>query len=175
MSLQLLYTQQCQCEDGRLVRFSLFSDKLTCSSVSAEGRLRVLLMRDIFTKLWKPADLQTEEDKDTCISSEEDTDQITGAYAHLPLGFILKFWRLEAALGHQHQRSEKQCERRHWTGKCPSSNHPESAKSVCLQLFVQSPLFVLTHLIGCRSNMGGCSSASSMAVMPTAQISHRWL
>lgn len=95
--------------------------------------------------------------------------------AHLPLGFVLKFWRLEAALGHQHQRSEKQCERRHWTGKCPSSNHPESAKSVCLQLFVQSPLFMLTHLIGCRSNMGGCSSASSMAVMPTAQISHRWL
>lgn len=79
MRLQLLYTQQC--EDGRLVRFSLFSDKLTCSSVSAEGRLRVLLMRAIFTKLWKPADLQTEEDKDTCISSEEDTDQITGAYA----------------------------------------------------------------------------------------------
>lgn len=32
-----------------------------------------------------------------------------------------------------------------------------------------------THLIGWRSNMGGCSSASSMAVMPTAQMSHSWL
>lgn len=29
--------------------------------------------------------------------------------------------------------------------------------------------------MGWRSNIGGCSSASSMAVMPTAQISHRWL
>lgn len=36
-------------------------------------------------------------------------------------------------------------------------------------------LSVLTHLIGWRSYMGGWSSASSMAVMPTAQISHRWL
>ena len=32
-----------------------------------------------------------------------------------------------------------------------------------------------TYLIGCRSNIGGCSSASSMDVMPTAQISHSWL
>ena len=29
--------------------------------------------------------------------------------------------------------------------------------------------------IGWRSNIGGCSSASSMPVMPTAQMSHRWL
>lgn len=36
-------------------------------------------------------------------------------------------------------------------------------------------VFALTHLIGWRSNMGGCSSASSMAVMPRAQMSHRWL
>lgn len=34
---------------------------------------------------------------------------------------------------------------------------------------------VLMHLIGWRSNMGGWSSASSMAVMPRAQMSHRWL
>jgi len=26
--------------------------------------------------------------------------------------------------------------------------------------------------MGCKSNMGGCSSAISIAVMPTAQISH---
>ncbi len=32
-----------------------------------------------------------------------------------------------------------------------------------------------THLIGCRSNMGGCFSANSMAVIPTAQMSHCWL
>lgn len=32
-----------------------------------------------------------------------------------------------------------------------------------------------SHLMGCRSNMGGCSSANSIAVMPTAQISHSWL
>ena len=32
-----------------------------------------------------------------------------------------------------------------------------------------------TDLIGCKSNMGGCSSASSMAVIPTAQRSHSWL
>ena len=31
------------------------------------------------------------------------------------------------------------------------------------------------YLIGCRSNIGGCSSASSMEVMPTAQMSHSWL
>lgn len=31
------------------------------------------------------------------------------------------------------------------------------------------------HLIGCRSNIGGWSSASSIAVMPTAQMSHSWL
>ena len=31
------------------------------------------------------------------------------------------------------------------------------------------------YLMGWRSNMGGCVSASSMAVMPTAQISHCWL
>ena len=31
------------------------------------------------------------------------------------------------------------------------------------------------HLIGWRSNIGGCSSANSMAVIPTAQISHCWL
>ena len=30
-------------------------------------------------------------------------------------------------------------------------------------------------LIGCKSNIGGCSSANSMAVIPTAQISQRWL
>jgi len=30
-------------------------------------------------------------------------------------------------------------------------------------------------LIGCRSNMGGCSSANSIAVIPTAQMSHCWL
>ena len=30
-------------------------------------------------------------------------------------------------------------------------------------------------LMGCRSNMGGWSSAISMAVIPTAQMSHRWL
>lgn len=27
-------------------------------------------------------------------------------------------------------------------------------------------------LIGCKSNMGGCNSANSMAVTPKAQISH---
>lgn len=33
----------------------------------------------------------------------------------------------------------------------------------------------ILYLMGCRSNMGGCNSASSIAVMPTAQISHSWL
>jgi len=37
----------------------------------------------------------------------------------------------------------------------------------------QAPL--PADLIGWRSNMGGCSSASSIAVMPTAQISQSWL
>lgn len=37
----------------------------------------------------------------------------------------------------------------------------------------QAPL--PADLMGCRSNMGGWSSASSMAVMPTAQMSQSWL
>lgn len=32
---------------------------------------------------------------------------------------------------------------------------------------------VCLYLMGWRSNMGGCSSASSTDVIPTAQISHR--
>ena len=31
---------------------------------------------------------------------------------------------------------------------------------------------VTLYLIGCRSNIGGCVSANSTAVIPTAQISH---
>lgn len=36
------------------------------------------------------------------------------------------------------------------------------------------PLFDIRNnaRIGCKSNIGGCSSASSMAVIPIAQISH---
>jgi len=33
----------------------------------------------------------------------------------------------------------------------------------------------MTYLIGWRSNMGGCVSATSTAVIPTAQMSHWWL
>ena len=32
----------------------------------------------------------------------------------------------------------------------------------------------MDDLMGWRSNMGGCSSANSMQVMPTAQMSHSW-
>lgn len=40
-----------------------------------------------------------------------------------------------------------------------------------------NPLFDMRNsaLMGWRSNIGGCSSASSMAVMPTAHMSHNWL
>ena len=39
----------------------------------------------------------------------------------------------------------------------------------------KTPLETHTDRIGCRSNIGGCSSANSMAVIPTAQTSHCWL
>lgn len=39
-----------------------------------------------------------------------------------------------------------------------------------------NPLFDIRKRarIGCKSNMGGCNSASSIAVIPTAQMSHCW-
>lgn len=46
--------------------------------------------------------------------------------------------------------------------------------SLSLSVGGLKPLFDIKNnaLIGCRSNMGGCSSANSIAVIPHAQISH---
>lgn len=78
--------------------------KLTCSSVSADGLLRGFLMSAIFTKLWKLEDLQRKRATLNNLSVlQTKTEQ---AQSSSPLGFILQPGRLEAALRHQHQRSE---------------------------------------------------------------------
>lgn len=59
------------------------------------------------------------------------------------------------------------------------TNRWKSADHLVLSFSVGGlyPLFDMRKRarMGCRSNMGGCSSANSMAVMPTAQMSQRWL
>lgn len=52
----------------------------TCSSVSAEGLLRGLLIRAIFTKLWKPADLHRQENKDSQWTAQQILIQFKGTH-----------------------------------------------------------------------------------------------
>lgn len=55
--------------------------------------------------------------------------------------------------------------------RCPTHVH----QLIHIQAHMHINVHVYLHvdyLIGCRSNMGGCVSANSTAVIPTAHISH---
>lgn len=170
-------------------------------------------MRDIFTKLWKLADLQKKRgvNEQYNVETPHRTTKWKGQQVvlrhsrwlylhrmadshthHLDLSFSLGGWKLLLDIN---IRALKQSFKISQAEKCLSCSHtmsncyllknkaaqivsPMSSSAlsrVCLEVEYLRVSSIPTHLIGWRSYMGGWSSASSMAVIPTAQISHRWL
>lgn len=151
------------------------------------GRLLGLFVRDILTKLWKAVDLQSSiivfvNNRSPHSSEESDYSPTLTSY------FCLLTWEAESC--------SWTSETRLWTGQRHRGSaflHPKNHFSQLRSQQTTSrsiqgnksrkpgetawgnPHRGVTHLMGCRSNMGGCSSASSMDVMPTAQMSHSWL
>lgn len=116
----------------------------------------------------------------------ETESQLSFTMCALPLSPVFEFRWLKVALWHQHQGSVWKKGSFLESRVNPSADpfHPNiywrSAEDKLTRPVLRMQQWCLssgrgTYLIGCKSNMGGCSSASSMAVMPTAQMSHRWL
>lgn len=100
MSVAILTTSQRHTFKKQFFSTTSFrsSWELTCSSVSADGRFRGFLMRDILTKLWKATDLQTENIYRhwTKIQCHNMLHRITNSKTtyHLVLSFSFGGWKL---------------------------------------------------------------------------------
>lgn len=165
----------------------------TCRSFSAVGLFFGFLVSANLTKWWKLFvlfDRKTNKKKEkvlpvwSCRSSVISTGcwwiiwkQKRGSH-HFSLSFNFGGWKLLLLIKKSALKGEDELRRQIFPSPPQSFQSDWKLERRFLSYWgakEQKRRMQTRYLMGCSSNMGGCSSASSIAVMPTAQMSHSWL